>query len=187
MEVLSKEQKEAKQVSEINNLRYAQKNGTAKMVKANKDTTIEIPEAAAEGYVFLMTTARHINQDLKSITEVKSLVPIHKANFDRMVAQGGFALFDDVKIVHDPREGARTDYKFKIEHVSSASIAETPSKSADMTAINEARKGLEAQKTTLENKQAELIDREARLKAQEEDLAKREAALKDDGSASQTK
>lgn len=205
METLSKEQKEAKQVSDIDALRTAQKTGAAGMIRANKDDSIEIPEHGNDRYVYVKATNKHLNADMKSHTSVVSLIPVHAGLFDQMVDQGGFALYDDVKIVHDPRDNVRESYVFKVEQINSKSV-ETPSdakstKSSDMKAMNEARKQIEAQKVTLENKQAELTtketeitakevtiaDREARLKMIEEELAAREAALKNDGAGNQSK
>lgn len=195
---LSKDQREQQQLDDIATLRKSQKDGTAGKIRANKDSSIEIPEHHNDRYVYVIATQKNVNPDMKSFSEIASLIPIHAGLFDQMVDQGGFALYDDVKIVHDPRDDAREKYVFKIEHINPQSV-ESPAaaksiKTSELNALNEARNQVNAQKATLENKAGELATketdlatREANLLKMEQELKDREAALKSDGSAKQAK
>lgn len=192
-----KEQKEEQQLEELKELQTLQKAGKVPMRKANRDSSVEIPAHEYDGYVVVSTLTRNLNPDQKSFTDIRKNVKIHKDRFDAMVDAGGFVTFDDVKIVHDPRENPRASYEFRPSTVSQKSLdaaarqgASVPTKGSkelekkanDLAAreqelskktedFNKASEGLEARENTVATKEQELAKKE-------EELAKREAALK---------
>jgi hypothetical protein len=185
----SKEQKEEIQLSELNELKRMQKAGEITMMRANIDSSVKIPAHEYDNYVVVRTLQRNLNPDQKSFTDIVKNIKVHADRFDAMVDAGGFVTFDDVKIVHDPREAPREKYEFRPQTINKAALSAAATPAAPSPRIN---KELEKKVKDLEAKEGDLADRESsinqkeqdvtdrmnELAAKEKELAEREAALK---------
>jgi hypothetical protein len=116
-QALSKEQKQSIQADALLDLKRKQidaLNGgkPMDMITANRNSKFQIRELES-GYVHVRTITKHLNSDQKSFTDEIIVHAIHAREFDRRVNEGAFHVFDDVEVIHDPRENAPRDYVLK--------------------------------------------------------------------------
>jgi hypothetical protein len=195
----SKDQREQEQLDKVDELRRMQKAGKVPMITANRDKNFKIPKTE-EGYVHCLLTTKNVGADMKSLVEQTKTDAYHADRFDVLVEQGAFQAFDDVKIIHDPRDGYENKvYSFKPEKIEAAAVTGARAtgivKANEMKAINQARKeigdaqdDLATRTQAVAEKEKELTDKEAKIKSlvdeqgakleeKEKTLEEREAAL----------
>lgn len=156
-------------------MRKKQMNGDVSYVTANKSASLnldppiqakhlQIREDEADGYVHVFVREKHVDINSKSINNIDKVIAMHKNEFDRKVNEGYFQLYDQVEIIHDPRDESK-DYTDSDLRPGKSRIDPGPLRP-------ERKLGADLQK-----KATDLAKKEADLKSREADLAKREAAL----------
>lgn len=194
---MSKEEREYEQQQALKRLKQLQKSGKVVMVPCNIDPTHKISEQEEDDYVALHVTELYQVPGAKSYANVSKLLLIHANQFERFYEAKAFALYDEVKLVHDPREDAPSPatYVFSDKPVdvmkTTASPSEKRTRQLDeqMQKINEGRveldtktKEIDARSKELDAKTADandsfekrvkaLQDREAEIKRQQDELA----------------
>lgn len=114
----TREQRMADQVDQIKDLQAKQMaahNGdesAIKMIPANRDKEYEIKEYEKD-YVHVAAISRIHNEATKEYKEEKRIIKIQPNNLDTMAASGAFNVYDDVKVIHDPRPGKAKEVKLK--------------------------------------------------------------------------
>lgn len=181
MALSKRERKQEEQIEQLEALRELQKLGKVPTTKANKDSSIEIGVHEADRFVFLATLEKHIDAANKTFVEIRRVIKIHASRFDAMADSGGFALFDECKIVHDPRENAREDYNFKKERISEKELraAETMSHTSRPAGNAKASAELEKAKGLLTKKETELNNRENAVNLKSQELTEQAARLEE--------
>lgn len=165
----SRDEKQMRQADQIAEMRDQQAEGMDKLptVEANRNSKYRIREDESERFVFVKTTIKHINTQTKTINPEERIIPIHKAQFQGKVDEMYFATFDDVEVIHDPRNNAPTTYD--IAHKEGVIKLDIPKqKDNGNAALNEKVQALKKKEADLIAKQAELEEREAKLLAAEE-------------------
>lgn len=105
---VTREQRLADQLDENNELKLKQMaahNGekdAIKMIPANMDKNIKIKEND-EGHVHVLTITKTYNEATKTLHEEPRTIKIQPNNLDQMIAAGTFNVYDDVRVIHDPR------------------------------------------------------------------------------------
>lgn len=189
----TRDEKLAKQQDEIQDLRDRQNAGDIDKVTANRNSKYKISELEEEGYVHVATRIKDLNPDQKSFTNRDAVLSIHKGEFDRKVKEGYFQLFDEVEVIHDPRENAPDSYVLKPATLSTEAPKGLPSAELNERVnklkgrekeLNEAGKAIEKRQkelagihSTLSNREQELNEREAKLKSLDDELAAKKAEL----------
>lgn len=178
---LTRDQKMSRQTSELHNLREKQilvKAGQLDedWAQANRTCTIKDPGVnvsrvralEAQGYVHVFTRTRNLSMDQKQFINEDKIVKIHAREFDRRVKDGAFTAYDDVEVIHDPRNGAPTTYALKPDQVNVDEPIKSDRKATEALAKETAR---------LEKVDAHLKERTLKLSQAEKDLQDREAEL----------
>jgi hypothetical protein len=167
----SRDEKQMIQQDQIAELRTKQSEGIDKLptVTANRNPKYQIREDEADRYVIVMTTIKHVSTQTKSVNEEKRMIHIHKAEFQRKIDEQYFAIYDEVEVIHDPRQNAPTVYELK--HKDGVVKLDTPkTKETGNAQLNERVQALKTKEKFLSDKEAELI-------AKQKELEQREAAL----------
>lgn len=146
-------------------------------VVANRDSSYQIPEDEQDDYVHVWTRIRNMNPDQKSFTDEDRIIPVHANLFDAKVSQGAFSLYDEVKVVHDPRKEAppkNGKYALKVDVIKQSPQTAAPGKDLKekenkLRVIQEEQ---EKKSEELEDKETELEDKETELKKTAEQITK---------------
>lgn len=100
----TKEQRQADQVEELAELKHKQLNDRIPMIEANRNPNFKISAHDADRFVHVYTEIKNVAGDGKSISVEKNTIMIHANQFDQKVAEGFFYSYDNIEIIHDPRE-----------------------------------------------------------------------------------
>lgn len=196
---LTKDQKQARQQSELSALKQDQiaialgeKEG--EFVEGNRKPGTQIRALEAKGYVHVWTRVKHLDQGGKSFTNEDRTIKIHAREFDNRVKDGAFKTYDEVEVIHDPRKNAPKEYALKPEILGAAGDVQDKVNAA----TGKAQEKLDKEKAhvlktsqilekkigevntkvdELNIKEGELTTKEQQLADREAELAKREAAL----------
>jgi len=179
---LTKDQKNAQQVSDLNELRtqqIAEANGDeeTEYVEGNRNPKFKIRELEARAYVHVWTRIRNLAPDQKSFIDEDKVVKIHAREFDKRVKDGAFKPYDEVEVVHDPRKGAPIHYELKPDHVN----VDAPVMGIGKSNYQAGQLGAEdigKAKSQIMKEAARIDAKNSQLKDRESDLDSREAALK---------
>lgn len=189
MTTTSKDQKINLQQDRIHALKSAQINGEREMIEANINPKYKIDKQSA-GFVHILTRIKHLNPATKGYNNEDRVVKIHASEFDRRAAQGAFKTYDELEIIHDPRENrpASQEGYLKLMKPDHVNIIEAQSKNVDRAVVDQAKhlakkedelksiaKGLDDTKATLDQKESDLAQREAELNKRLEQLKAFEA------------
>jgi len=161
---ISKDQKLMRQVDQIEAMRDEQRAGLENLetIPGNRNPKYQVRKDEADRYVFIFTRIKHVSTMTKSINNEDRIIPIHKAEFDRKVDEGYFAIYDEVSVIHDPRDGAPMTYDIAHKE-GQVNIVEPRQPRADAAQLKEQREALRLKEQELLAKQKELEEREAKL------------------------
>jgi len=182
-ETKTKDQRSVDQIDKLDQLRQAQKAGEIDQVPANKDESILIPETEAASYVHVLVIEKHHDQAKKTYIVHKKVIPFHANIFDNLVKSGAFNLYDEARVVHDPRKKAPKYETLKTQNVAESDVkgSDGPkgqAKSADMGAINRQKVELQKAAEELNEKEGELTLKEEELSKKADDVSNAAASLK---------
>lgn len=155
----SKDQRMMAQADQLADMQQKQLSGQIGKVKANIDSSFEISEHEAEGYVHVFTRVKHVQPDKKEIMNEDRVIKVHANIFDQKVKDGMLAVYDEFRIVHDPRK----------EGYKSEKIVTTLTESQTIE-LKESIDGLQKSKVEALVKVSELEDENESLKSQLEAL-----------------
>lgn len=130
-EFATSEQRQAKQLDELNDLRNRQiaaaqgDTDAIKMISANKDSKIKIKETDKD-YVHVALMTRTLDANQKEFLTDSKIVKVHPNNFAQIVASNAYGAYDDVKVIHDPRPNAPKEYNLKPFEPKSAAALVAP-------------------------------------------------------------
>jgi hypothetical protein len=112
------EQRQAKQLDELNDLRdkqIAHANGdenAVKYISANRDSKYKIKEIE-KGYVHVALLTRTLDAQQTEFHDETRVVPFQPNSFDQLVASNAFGAYSDATVIHDPRANAPKVYNLK--------------------------------------------------------------------------
>jgi len=117
MEDLTRDQKLHRQQSENIALREEQKriaNGEAEddLIPANMNEKFKI-RRLEENFVHVRIATKTLNDREKRFDTVEKVDVYHERTFDQMVNQGAFGLFDEVEVIHHPKNKEYTKEQLK--------------------------------------------------------------------------
>jgi hypothetical protein len=165
----SRDQKMLKQQDQIDELRKKQSEvglNQLPTVTANRNANYKVRQDEADRYVHVRTRNKHYQSATKSFQFEDRIIPIHKNEFDRKVKEDYFSGYDEVEVIHDPREGASAKYAIKTK--SDGAKSSEPVKQSDNSELNERVQALRKKEAELLAKQTEFEEREAKIGVMEE-------------------
>lgn len=127
-----------------------------RMIKGNKDSKHEIAEHEKH-LIHVYTNIKTVDVDTKTIHEEERIVKVHARNFDQLIKDGAFAVYDEVKVIHDPRKNAPKEYNLRPNVPASASL----------TAATMTDAALAAREQKLKEREKQIEERLAKLEALE--------------------
>lgn len=164
----SVDQRKMEQLDRVHELKAEQLAGNLPQVPANKSKTGQtVNEHEADGYVHIETKKYHPNPSNPRVPVTEQRIhKMHKDEFEGAIKNRFFELFDDVEVIHDPRDNAPSEYELRPGKMQvPATNNEQLNTATARKAITEKQKELVAKEKELLVKQAELEAREEALKA----------------------